>query len=261
MSKYRFSLDLQQFNDGEEVTEIVDPSSVETGSEDELDAGSASASDQQDVTKQQSFAARLSEERLKIEEQYAPHKQVYTQAEQIAKAAGFDSVDAYFAAVQEQLRQQQAEQEAEKLGVDPETYNQFFAPVHSELQQTKQELQRLRDAEFQRNLQTEYNRLSSQYPDFKEHEDKVFELAAELKLPPERLEYAYKLATFDSRIAATALETEQKVLANVTGRDSKQVLSAGDKGQSTKLDPSTMSLAEIRAISERVQRGERITFD
>ena len=68
--------------DAGQQQDIVDPSSVETGNS-EPDAGSAPASDQQDddVTKQQSFAARLNEERRKIEEQYTPHKQVYSKAE------------------------------------------------------------------------------------------------------------------------------------------------------------------------------------
>lgn len=237
----------------------VDLSSVVTG--DELDVGSALASDQQDITQLPSFASRLREKTAEVEKQYEPYKQTFSQAERIAKAAGFDSVDAYFAAVDAQLQQQQAEQEADRLDIPLETYNQYFAPVNQQLQQAKQQLEQLKNAEFERNLQNEYNRLSTQYPDFKQHEDAIWKIATELQLPPNRLEDAYRLATYESRIAATKLETEQSVLANVTGRDSKQVLSAADKGQSTKLDPSSMSLADIRAISERVQRGERITFD
>jgi predicted nucleic acid-binding protein len=260
MGKYRFNLDLQQFND-EVVIDPVDPSSVVTGDDDAPNAGSASALDQQDdVTKQESFAARLREKEQAIEQRYEPHKQAYSKAEQIAKAAGFDSTDAYFAAVEAELEQRRIEQESKQLGIDPETYNQYFAPVHTELNQTKQQLQQLQTAEFNRNVEFEYNRLATQYPDFKQHEEQVFKIATELRLPPNRLEDAYRLATYDARIAATKLETEQQVLANVTGRDSKQVLSAGDKGHSAKIDPANMSLKEIEELSARVQQGERIVF-
>lgn len=243
-----------------EPTDNLDQSSVVTGNEPDTESASVSDQGVQDLTQQASFAKRFREETTKIEQKYEPQRQAYTQAEQIAKAYGYANVDDYFAAVNEQLRQQQAEQEAERLGVDPETYNQFFAPVHNELNQTKQQLEQLKNAEFERNVQYEVSRLTSQFPDFQEHQEKVFQIAEELKLPPNRLEDAYRLATYDSRIANTKLETEQQVLANITGRDSKQVLSAGDKGQSTTLDPSTMTSKEIAEISARVQRGERITF-
>lgn len=237
--------------------EVTDPSSVETG--DEPGAGTASASDQgeQDVTQLPSFATRLREKTSEFEEKHKPQLQAYSQLEGISKTLGFASVDDYLAAVNDQARQRQAEQEAERLGVDPETYNQFFAPVHQDLQNTKQELQRLRQADLERQIRSDYDRLSAQYPDFKEHEQAIWQLATERRLP---LEDAYKLVSYDSRIAAARLETEQQVLANVTGRGEKQVLSANDRGAATKLDPSAMSLKDIEAISARVQRGERITF-
>lgn len=244
-------------------TDNADPSSVVTGDEDVTpDTGNAPVSDQQqdDVTKQASFAARLREKEQAIEQKYASFKQTYEQAEQIAKAAGFDSVEAYFDAVNAELEQRRIEQEAQRLGINPETYNQYFAPVHQELNQTKQQLEQLKAAEFNRQVEFEYNRLSTKYPDFKDHEAEIFKLATELKLPPNRLEDAYRLATYESRLAATKLETEQQVLANVTGRDSKQVLSASDKGTPTKLDPANMSLKEIEELSARVQQGERIIF-
>lgn len=210
-----------------------------------------------DITKQKSFAERLKEERLKIEDEYKPHKQHSEQLQNIASSLGFKSVDDYLAAVNVQLKERLAAEEAQRLGVSPETYNQFFAPVKDDLTATKQELQQLRQAEFQRQVQAERDGLAAQHPDFAQVEEQVWQVATDRRLS---LTDAYKLVTYDTRIAAVRQETEQQVLANVTGRDQKQVLSGKDKGGATPMDPASMSLADIAAISERVQRGERITF-
>jgi hypothetical protein len=209
------------------------------------------------VSDQASFAARLREERAKIDAQYADHKAAAAQIEQLAKAAGFKSGSEYLTALDAHVRQQKAEAEAQRLGVDQAAYKEYFEPVQSELAQTKQQLQQLRQAESLRQVQADYDRLKAAYPDFATLEDQVFDLAQKRGL---RLEDAYKLAAFDSRIAAVKQETEQQVLANITGRDNKQVLPGSDKGSSVTLDPEKMSFKDIEEISQRVQRGERITF-
>lgn len=241
-----------------------EPSSVATGDDTPAEgiapaaaSGSEGGEGTPDVTQQESFATRLKQEREKIEQEYQPHRQRADRVEQIAKAAGFANVDDYFAAVDNQLKERQAAEEAQRLGLDPETYNQFFAPVRDELSQTKQELAKLQQADLERQIRADYDRLKSQYPDFAEVENQVWELATERRLP---LEDAFKLVSYDARIAAVKQETEQQVLANVTGRDQKQVLTGKDKGGQAALDPGNMSLSDIEAISQRVQRGERITF-
>jgi|GEM_PF-5426871 len=245
---------------GSEGAAGSEQSSVVTGEGSPADgnaSAAASSTETADVTQQASFAARLKEEREKLEQQYQPHIKHATEVERIAKAAGFASVDDYFAAVDAQLRERQAAEAAQRMQIDPETYKQFFDPVNTELAQTKQELARLQQADLERQIKADYDRLQTTYPDFKEHEDAVWKLATDRRLP---LEDAYKLVSYDARIAAAKQEAEQQVLANVTGRDQKQVLSGNDRGANTSLDPSNMSMADIAAISARVQRGERITL-
>ncbi|MEF2243973.1 hypothetical protein [Paenibacillus sp. IITD108] len=239
---------------------VTEQSSVETGAESPADGSApaaASSGSSVDVTQQESFATRLKQEREKLEQQYQPAKQHASRVEQIAKAAGFPSVEEYLDAVDAQLKEREAAEAAERMQVDQETYNKFFAPVHEKLTNAEKELQRLQQADLERQIRADYERLSTQYPDFKDHEDTIWALATERRLP---LEDAYKLVSYDSRIAAAKQEAEQQVLANVTGRDQKQVLSGKDQGANTTLDPSNMSLSEIAAISARVQRGERITL-
>lgn len=246
---------------GAASAEFTEPSSVVTGEQTpDVETASASAPEVEgtpDVTQQESFAARLREATSKLEDQYKPHRERAERAEQIAKAAGFVSVEDYLDAADRQLKEQQAAVEAERLGLDHETYNQFFAPVHDELKQTKQQLEQLRQADLERQVRSEYEGLKARYPDFSEIEEQVFTLAADRRLP---LEDAYKIASYDARIDRVQKETEQRVLANITGRDEKQVLPGNDKGGSTLVDPGTMSLADIQSISQRVQRGERITL-
>ncbi|GKU76848.1 hypothetical protein [Paenibacillus sp. L3-i20] len=235
-------------------------SSVETDvetSDTGIDPESVTEENTPDVSQQASFASRLKQESEKIEQQYQPHKQRSERFEQLAKAEGFSNVDDYFDDLDRQAKERKAEEEAYRLGLDPETYNQHFAPVKNELSQTKQELARLQQSDIERQIKADYERLSAQYPDFKDHEDAVWAMATERRLP---LEDAYKLVSYDSRIAAARQETEQQVLANITSRDQKQVLSGKDQGANTAIDPSNMSLSDIASISARVQRGERITF-
>lgn len=265
MRKFRWSPLLNADGDigaasGSEGAAVSEQSSVATGEGSPADGSApaaATSTDTADVTQQASFAARLREDREKIAKEFEPYKQQATRLEQIASAAGFASVDDYFTAVDAQLRERQAAEAAQRMQIDTETYKQFFDPVNTELAQTKQELQRLQQADLERQIHADHARLSTQYPDFKEHEDAVWELATKRRLP---LEDAYKLVSYDARIAAARQEAEQQVLANVTGRDQKQVLSGNDKGANTALDPSNMSMADIQAISARVQRGERITL-
>jgi hypothetical protein len=216
---------------------------------------------QHEIKDEKDFAsalkAREEQIRAKLEQEYTPYKAHASSVERIAKEAGFATVDDYLKAVDDQLRARKAEEEAKRMQVDPETYNQFFAPVHSELQQTKQQLQQLQQAALERQIRAEYDRLKGQYPDFESVQDAVFDLAGKRNLP---LEDAYKLVSYDSRIAAAKQEAEQQVLANVTGRDAKQVLPGSDKGSGVTFDPANMSLKDIEEISRRVQRGERISF-
>ncbi len=240
------------------ITDTPEPSSVETGNEPDLGTAPEPATESTpDVTQQKAFAERLKEQTSKLEEKYKPFQQHFDQLQGIASALGFKSADEYLAAVNAQLKEKQAADEAQRLGVSPETYNQFFAPVKDDLSATKQELKQLRQAEFERKVQAERDTLAAQHPDFVDVEEQVWQIATDRRIP---LADAYKLATYDSRIAAVRTEAEQQVLANVTGREQNQVLSSKDKGGAAAIDPANMSFADIAAISERVQRGERITF-
>lgn len=214
---------------------------------------------QHEIRDEKDFASafRQREEKLqsKYEQEYAPYKQHSSKLDTLAKQLGFSSADEYLQAAEEQARERQAAEEAQRLGMDMSAYNEHLAPLKDRLSKYEQELQQLRQSDIERQVRADYDRLRATHPDFEAVAPDVFKLASERGYS---LDDAYKLVTYDSRLAATKQETEQEVLARVTGRDAKQVLPGSDKGAGVKFDPAQMSLKDIEALSARVQAGERI---
>lgn len=111
--------------------------------------------------------------------------------------------------------------------------------------------------EFRRQIEAEHAQLRQKYPDFEKYEEKVFDLAITHGYS---LEDAYKLASWEDRINTVKQQTEQEVLSRVTGRGEKQVIPSNDKPNTQTLNPAELSFKEIEEISQRVRRGERISF-
>lgn len=256
MIKFRWMTPLLNA-DGDIGAPSGDQSSVETGAE-ASDNGIApesgqSGEQQPDVTSQESFAARLRESREQIEQQYAPYRQHVTKVEQIAKGLGFGSVEEYLAAAETQLQERQAAEEAQRLGVDQETYNQFFAPVHSELQQTKAELVQLRQAELQRQIRSDIEDLRREHPDFDQLQDKVFELAGQRGLP---IKDAYKLAAYDAHVNAAKLAGQQEALTKLSNNAQSATGAVGGDAPDQQFDFRKLSPDQRREYYEKAKRGE-----
>ena len=251
----------------QETSIDTQPTSVEAleGASDIAIGAGESVDTSGDITQSQAFSKRLSEmtakERTKIEaelkSQYEPKVQKLSKLEQIAQEFGFGNVDDYVAAVEEQAAQRRAEQEAQRMQIDLDTYNQYFNPVKQELTTLKQQLDTYKQAEVNRQVQAELKELEAD-PLFAEHKQDVIDLAINKGY---NLKDAFKLVTYDARLQLAQKQKEQEVLENVINRDERQVLSAGDKGNTMKFDVSKMSKAQMDEISRRVQSGERITAD
>lgn len=199
-------------------------------------------------------------------------QQLETQTKYLEKRArqeGFTDVNAYLEAIDAFEQQQQIDRESQRMGVDPETYAQYFQPVNQELSQLKTQLQTYESQLTERQQQDESNAkwgaLYSEFPSLVESSqafnngespewfnDAMKGFVARGYDPVD----AYRLSHADT----INRQKEQEVLARVTGRDGKQVLPSVDSPNNVQFDPSNMSDEQIKAISERVQRGERITF-
>lgn len=207
-----------------------------------------------DVSQQESFAARLKEERSKIEADYTPYKTTASQLERIAKDAGFKDTAEYLTALDNHVREQVAAEEAKRLGVDQETYNQFFAPVHSELQQTKTQLQQLQQADIRRQIQADYESLKKEYgQEFESVQEKVFDLAEQRRLP---LADAFKLVSFDSKVAAAKLEGQAAAVAAIRQNAESSTGSVGGDAPNQTFDFTKLSPAEREKYYEKAKRGE-----
>lgn len=216
-----------------------------------------------EIKDEKDFAAALKarEEQLRqqLEKEYGSKaKQAETNEQyldRIARFHGYADHEAFLKAFEEAEREQMVKREAERLGLDEEVYRTVLQPLNEKLTQQEKTLKELQEREAMHKVNAEVAELKAKYPDFEQIEDKVFQFAIERGY---RLEDAYILLTYQNKIASIQQQTEQQVLANVTGRDEKQVLPGRDKPTDTSFDISKASLAEIEALSERVKRGERI---
>lgn len=189
----------------------------------------------------------------KVQSQLEQTKEQAAYIERIARMQGFDSPQEFLQAFEEMEAQRKAEEEASRIGMDTEAFRQYLEPMKNELETLKQERERLQQAESQRQFDAELQRLKGVYPDFEQVQDKVFDIAVNKGYD---LEDAYILATH----ADKAKQIEQQTLAKVANRDQRQVLSSVDKPGNNVFDVNNLTPEQLKDISARVQRGERITF-
>jgi hypothetical protein len=193
----------------------------------------------------------------KVQQQLEQTKQQAAYLDKLATMSGYPDTQEFLKAVEQAEQQRQVEEAANKMGIDPNTYQQYFQPVNQRLQSYEQELQQLRMQETTRQIENTVSQLEQKYPDFQKYANDAFNMAITRGYD---LEHAYKLASYEDKLNNLSKQTEQQVLAQVTGRTGKQVLPSTDKPNNTKFDPSSMDLKDIEAISKRVQRGETIRF-
>lgn len=189
----------------------------------------------------------------KVQKQLEEARQQAQYIERIAKRQGFENPNDFISAFEQMEKERRIAEEAERLGLDTEVFKEYLEPMRTELEQLKHEREALQRAESERQLDAEIMRLKSIYPDFEEVQEKVFDVAIQKGY---ELEDAYILATYQDK----AKKVEQETLAKVANRNEKQVLSSIDKPGEQLFDINNLTSAQIREISQRVQRGERITF-
>ncbi|WP_447579926.1 hypothetical protein [Acinetobacter baumannii] len=263
-SEHLLKLDLQLFSEdlpdepNGGVEEVIDPSPVDN-------EPPATTQEEYDIIKYNSEEVKIpvTERQTYLQKGYNYDKvhQKATDYEQhlnkVAQITGYQSIDELIQAAEQAEQQHRIQQESQRLGINEDAYRQHFEPVNSELAQLKQQLEQMENERMHQQIDREVNDLRSKYEDFEKYEKQVFDTAIEKGYS---LEDAYKLVSYEDRINNVARQKEQEVLAQVTGRDGKQVLASNDQPGNTTFDPANMSLADIEKLSERVKRGERITF-
>ena len=261
------TVESQESTETQETTEIPMPNQDETVESQEVDAPKPDENVGEAIKKE--VERRAEKVRKEYESQLEEIRKENEYLDKLARMNGFRDRHEFKKHVDELARQQEIEQEANRLGIDPETYLQHLEPVNKKLSDLEQKVQtyeqQLSEKEQQERAQQQWGALYEAYPHLLE-QAKAWEKGDNPEFYTEKMqEYinkgyepidAYELAHKETLFKAK----EQEVLARVTERDQKQVLPSTDQPSNIQFDPANMDFEDILKISERVQRGERITF-
>ena len=189
----------------------------------------------------------------KVQNQLEEARKQAEYVERIAKVQGYQNPQEFISAFEQMERERKIQEEAERMGVDTEVFRDYLEPMRQELDTLKKEREKFEQMEAERRIEQEIIELKQKYPDFDQFQDKIFDIAIQKGY---ELEDAYILASYQDK----AKQIEQQTLAKVASRDQKQVLSSIDKPGEQLFDVNHLTSEQIKDISARVQRGERITF-
>ncbi|MFS0837263.1 hypothetical protein [Paenibacillus sp. 1P03SA] len=192
----------------------------------------------------------------KIQERVQQYETQAQMAERLMKFHGFDDFEEFSAAMEQAEQERVIREGAQKLGMDEELYRQHLAPVNEKLQNYEKELQQLRQQEAMRQIEAETNHLKSKYSDFEQHENEIFQMVINGEV--KSLEQAYKLATYEQRIAAATKQAQQETIKNIQQNNASSTGALGQEGSEEKFGYSNMSRDEKRKLRERVKRGEAV---
>lgn len=240
--------------DAGQSQETVTESQGETVVQDGVDAQS-----QQEPNYGQAIKAEIARREEQIRKKYEDESKQYQQhLERVAKYGGYETYDEMLQDLNAREQQAMIQAEAQKLGVPDNVVREHLSPLRQQMEQMQQQLQQYQKVEQDRQFENEVQSLKAKYDDFETYIPQMSDILQSGQT--RSLEAAYKLATYEARIQRVAQQKEQEVLAQVTGRDQKQVLGSADAPNNLQFNPANMSLDEIRKLSERVQRGDRVTF-
>jgi predicted transcriptional regulator with HTH domain len=178
--------------------------------------------------------------------------------ERVAKFYGYENHSDYMNALDEHEKKQQIQKEAEKLGVDESVIRDHLNPMKEQLNKYEQAA---KDLEAEKNLvkiNTEITDLKSKYPDFEQYQDKVFDLAIN---DGYKLEAAYKIATYEDKLATIAKQTEADTIKKIQQNGAAATGSLGAEGAEHKTGFAALSLTDQRKMIEEVKQGKRTSFD
>lgn len=242
----------------QQQVEVQQINSTETGVNSEV----AAQGGEQDKSNGAAITAEIKRREAAIQKRYEEqYGGVQKNLERVAKAYGFHDVDSYMAALDQYERQQEIEQEARRLGVEPDVVARFreeLNPLKEKLTQYEQQMQTVREQEASLKVERELTELKTKYPDFDQYKDRAFELAIKSGY---RLEDAYKLASYEDKMANTAKQTEAETIRKLQQNASTTPGALGAEGAEHKTGFASMSKAEQRKFIEDVKAGRRTSFD
>lgn len=178
--------------------------------------------------------------------------------ERVAKAYGFPDVDSYMTALDKYEQEQQIAEEAAKLGVDESVIVEHLAPLKQKLSEYETQMQSIREKEASLRIEQEIADLKTRFTDFDKYKERAFELAIDSGY---KLEDAYKLASYEDKIASTAKQTEADTIRKLQANAQSTPGALGAEGAEHKTGFAAMSKADQRKFIEDVKAGRRTSFD
>lgn len=224
----------------EVTTEVAD--GIETGEEAGAEAEETPAAGgiEENDRVETAFAKRLAQERAKLErelqQKYEKHMQ---HLQDIASYYGYDSLDEYFSAIE----QQKLEEEAQSRGVDPGFYRQFMQ-MQQELSQYKR----------QSTFAQQDNVLRGE-PFYTDWRDEVYGLAEQLDTD---LETAYTIILrqrIKDVLETSKRQGEQSAIKNMVNRDRASVGPISGGAPNIKTDFWKMSDTEFKEMLNKAKMG------
>lgn len=196
----------------------------------------------------------------KVSEKAQQAERYQQNLDRIAKFYGYESHEDYMTALEQEEQNRILQETAMRYGVDEEFLRSEFNPIKKELDQTKSELQQLREAESLRQVENQIasmERDTDKFPDFGKYKNDVINIAATRGYT---LEDAYKIATYEERVTNARLQAQQEAVRNLQINADSATGSLGADSPEHQGGYAGMSAADRRAFREAVKAGKQPTF-
>jgi len=189
----------------------------------------------------------------KVSEKAQQAERYQQMLDRTAKFYGFDNHDDYMAALEQAEQDRLIQQEAEKMGVPEEVIREHMQPMKQKLSEYEQKLRQIEEQEQYRQIESDIQRLSSQYPDFDKYKQQIFDLAGSRGYS---LEDAYKIASYEDRQSAAANQARQETIRNLQQNAETSTGALGADAPEQAAGYEGMSAADRKAFRERVKAGQ-----
>lgn len=169
--------------------------------------------------------------------------------QKVAQITGYQSIDELIQAAQQAEQDQQVKAEAQRLGMDEESYKQYIAPVNDELSSVKQQLEDMKAESLRKEIESELAVLQKN-ENFSQLEPQMWDLAQKYGMP---LTEAFEIASLrglKDQIPTIQQQAEQKVVDQIRARQGKHVETHDENAKvSLELSPEELSAAQKMGIS------------
>ncbi|ASS66218.1 hypothetical protein [Paenibacillus sp. RUD330] len=187
----------------------------------------------------------------KLQEKVGTYEQHSKQLERAAKYYGFSDVDSYVQALDEDERNRQIAEEAERLGVDESVIMEHLQPLRQKVDELSAKDQELTRLKTEMELTKQLTDIRAKYPDFDQYSEKVVEFYNQ----GYQLEHAYILASHEDKVSKIAKETESNTIRNLQQNAATSTGALGAESPEEKTGYLSMSPAERKAFREQFIRG------